>query len=180
MLSNIGNDHSYLDMSCQSDQQRMTQLGDKDHQSRGGPWSHGPWFFAHQRLFSDDPYRKLWDHEALAKLIDIEQKSGYAKGKGVSIMAYAWDHPSHRSSREWLIQKVHQETGIPMETLSGHEFEDFEKLRRYKEKKWAEHTDATSNLPRNEQFPFNNVLYKSFKEDYVSYAEEIFQYRSEV
>ena len=81
MLANIGNDHPYLDMSCHLEVKSDCNYRDINHDSRGGPWSHGPWFFAHLKLFSDDPYRKLWQHEALAELIEIEQNQATQKAK---------------------------------------------------------------------------------------------------
>ena len=143
MLANIGNDHPYLDMSCDLETKSGCNYRDINHDSRGGPWSHGPWFFAHLRLFSDDPYRKLWQLEALAALIEIEQKSGYAKGKGVSIMAYAWDLPDQESNKEWIVQRMHADTGIPIEDLRVLSFDDFEKVRKYKEDSWKKNLDAT-------------------------------------
>ena len=88
-------------------------------------------------------------------------------------MAYAWDLPAQESNKEWIIREMHEDTGIPIDNLRILSFEDFERIRKYKEDSWKKNRDATKDLPRLQQFPINNDLYRSFKEDCVSFAARI-------
>ena len=88
-------------------------------------------------------------------------------------MAYAWDLPAQESNKEWIVQRMHADTEILIEVLRIMSFEDFEKVRKYKEDSWKKNLDTTKDLTRSQQFPINDELYRSYKEDCVSFAAKI-------
>ena len=69
-------------------------------------------------------HRKL-QHEALAALIEIEQNQATQKAKEYQSW-FAWDLPDQESNKEWIVQRMHADTGIPIEDLRVLSFDDFE------------------------------------------------------
>ena len=161
MLCNMNNDHPYVDMAYQT--------GDAykrlDHESRDGPWGHGAYFFAHQRMYSSDPYGRLFDHAELAELVEIEQRSNYSKGTNCSILEYAWDMPKHSGVKDRLLGSLSIQLDIPMERMIQLDFETFHTLREYRERKFKEAKENNSYM--------TNVNYSDCIDDCKRFADNL-------
>lgn len=154
MLRNMLNDHPYIDAAYEPDVESMPI----EHESRDGPWAHSPWYLAHQRLCSGDTYSRLFDHDSLSELIEIEQKSGYSKGDKCSIMEYAWDMAKHAAIKSRLIHALHVDTDEPIHRLAQIDFNTFHKIRSRVKKLFEERR-------KDSAFPLNDVLYRQYKKD---------------
>lgn len=155
MLMNQGNDHPYQDATCAEE----PHVG-HDHPSRDGRWSSNGYFFAYQRLRSPDRYAALFRIQELAEILEEEQRTGYSKGKNASVLEYRWE-----SMRQNLLDKL--DVFVPAQDRDLITFDQYKKVEIYKQISWRQQLN-------NPDFPLDDKLYRSWKEDLQSYAEYVF------